>query len=310
MQNVRTPRLPVSRFWRTLVNPGPRSIRGQRLFLESMARLLGKTPKKAQCRRCRLGGVTAEEITGWAHEDGRTLLYLHGGAYMMGSIRTHRPLASIVSRLARARGVIIGYRLAPEHPHPAALEDALAAYRALLDQGTDPARMAVAGDSAGGGLTLALLLALRDAGDPLPAAAYCMSPWTDLTQWKKSVEFERTGQPCRTDLYLRYVARLYAAGADTAHPYVSPALGDYTGLPPLLIQAAREEALRDDAARVAQKAREAGVPVTLNLYAGSTHVLPALGGINDQGRGLLREAAGFLKTHMEKGNPAPEGSGE
>ncbi|MBW1990158.1 MAG: alpha/beta hydrolase [Deltaproteobacteria bacterium] len=291
----------AGRFWKALVNESPRSVRGQRLLLETTARFLGGTPKKARCRRISLSGVRAEEIRGFAHPDGRTLLYLHGGAYMMGSINTHRPLASILSRLARARGVIIDYRLAPEHPHPAAVDDALESWRALLEQGTDPQKALFAGDSAGGGLVLATLLAAKDAGLPLPGGAYCISPWTDLSTWRKSPSCVYKGVPRRVDYYLRYVGRMYTRGADPSHPYVSPVFGDYRGIPPLLIQAAEGEVLAKDAARVAEKAREAGVDVTLNLYPGNVHVLPALAGRSEEARALLKEAREFFLRRLEGG---------
>jgi acetyl esterase/lipase len=262
-------------------------------------------PKAAKAVPGVINGVRVEEITGWEDSSGKTLLYLHGGAYCMGSIATHRALACKVSRIARARGVVIEYRLAPEHPHPAALDDALAVYRGLVARGVDPKRLAVAGDSAGGGLALALLLALRDAQDPLPAAAYLMSPYTDLATSDKSLLFELKGVRHRVDYYLRYVSRMYAGGQDRTNPYISPLHGDFSGLCPFLIQTAEAEALRHDARGVVDKAREKGVDARLTLYSGTTHVLPAMAGRSDEGRRLFKEAGAFLREHLERGAEAP-----
>ena len=284
---------------RTMFNNSPQSVRFQRFMLDSIVKTLGKTPKKAYIKKAAMENVPAEIITGWSHSDGRTLLYLHGGAYMMGSIDTHRPLASALCRMASARGVIIGYRLAPEHPFPAALEDALTAYGSILAWGVRPEKIVVAGDSAGGGLTLALLLILKQKGLPLPAGVYCMSPWTNLYQCNKSGQFKRTGIQHRQDRYVRYASDLYAAGIDKKNPLISPAYGDYEGLPPILIQAARGELLRCDAREVAERAKAHGVDVTLQIYESRIHVLQGLAGRSSLGRSLLLRGGEFLFDCLE-----------
>ncbi len=284
---------------RTIFSDKPGSIAFQRFVLDGIAQSLGKTPKTAKVRKGAIGGIRAEFIEGWANPDGRTLLYLHGGAYMMGSIATHRPLASVFSRISQSRGVLIDYRLAPEHPFPAALDDALVSYEALLDSGVNPKKIALAGDSAGGGLVLSLLQAIRQNNLVMPAAAFCMSPWTDLYNCNKSGQYRRTGQRHRQDLFVKYASRLYAGCQDKQNPLISPIFGDYAGLPPLLIHAARGELLRNDARDLAKKAQDQGVDVTLNMYPGKLHVLQGFAGRSELGKSLIMEGGAFLKKHLD-----------
>lgn len=286
--------------WRFIVNPGQRSVNFQRRLTNYMFRVMGKTPEKAKCKKLSLGNLRAEAITGWAHEDGRTLLFLHGGGYMTGSIHTHRPLAAILSHLTKSRGVIIDYRRAPEHRFPAALEDAKIAYLELLSQGVAPEKIVIAGDSAGGGLSLALLLSLRDAKEPLPACAYLMSPWLDLNNNGQSAPFEKIGKPRLWERYLHYMALMYAGNQDRTNPLISPAYGDFHSLPPMLIQTAQKEVLRHEAILTAQKARLQGVDVTLNLYDSGVHALQNYARVSDLGMSLVKEGAIFLKAQLEK----------
>ncbi len=217
-------------------------------------------------------GVPAEWLAAPESDPERVMLYIHGGGFVAGSIRSHRHLAARIARAARMRLLVIEYRLAPAFPYPAALDDCLAAYRWLLSCKIDPSRMVIAGDSAGGNLTLTTLLGLRQAGDPLPAAAVCLSPVTDLAM-KPSLD----PALARKDPLLDPAAgerwlRAYLAGQDPAQPLVSPLLGDLHGLPPLLIQIGTEEMLYPDATRFAGKARQAGVDVTLDVWPGMFHV--------------------------------------
>ena len=225
------------------------------------------------------GGVSAEWVAAPGVSQERVLLYFHGGAYQIGSPATLRHLVALLSGAARARALSVDYRLAPEHPFPAAIEDAVAAYRWLLAEGIDPALIAVAGDSAGGGLALGALVALRDAKEPMPAAAVLLSPWTDLAL---------TGESLRTraavDAMIRLegmteAAELYLAGADPRHPCASPLYADLRGLPPLLIHVGDAEVILSDSTRIAARASEAGVAVSLEIWDEMPHVFPAFAGL-------------------------------
>ena len=246
------------------------SVEVQRARQEKMAGYL-RLPADVHCQP-----VEVEDISGeWVSAPGAnlgTMLYLHGGSYSVGSIHTHRELAARLSRATGTRVLPIDYRLAPEHPFPAALEDACAAYRWLLEQGCEPSRLVIAGDSAGGGLTLATLIALREAGDPLPAGAVCLSPWTDLTVSGDSHQTRAKDELMLTTAELAHSAQIYAGGQDLRSPYISPLFADPAGLPPLLIQAGSDEILLDDARQFAEKAQAAGVQVTLKVWEGMFHV--------------------------------------
>lgn len=220
-------------------------------------------------------GETAGVTGQWhdpAEHDDRTILYLHGGGYVIGSSSSHRSLVSHLATAARARAFVPDYRLAPEHPFPAAIDDACAVYRGLLDSGVDPARLIVAGDSAGGGLTVATLIRLRDEDTVLPAAAVVISPWADLTQSGDSMrtfgDQDLIVKPAMLDRW----ATLYLGDAPAGAPWSSPLFGDLAGLPPLLIHVGDQESLLDDARRLDVNAREAGVDAELAVAADMIHV--------------------------------------
>jgi len=218
------------------------------------------------------GGVPADWVAAPNADPTRTLLYLHGGGYVIGSRKSHRELASRLSRAAQARVLLLDYRRAPESPFPAAIEDATASYRWLLGQGADPARVAIGGDSAGGGLTMSALLSLRDAGVTLPAAAILLSPWIDLEATGDSSEPGVIDDPiCRRE-ELRAMAEQYAPGDKLADPLLSPLQCDLAGLPPCLIQVGTREALLDDATRLADRLQAAGVSVELEQAQDLIHV--------------------------------------
>jgi acetyl esterase/lipase len=203
-----------------------------------------------------------------------------------------------VSQLAvatAARVLSVDYRLAPEHPFPAAVHDATGAYSWLLDQGVDPATVALGGDSAGGGLTVAALLAAKERGLPMPAAAVCISPWVDLTLSSPSVDRNAATDPEVTRTQLARWADLYLAGADPKDPLASPVFGDHAGLPPLLIHAGTAEAIEDDAVHLAVAAREAGVPVTLELYEDMIHVWHAFAPGLPEATATIERLAGWLQ---------------
>ncbi|MGI4857465.1 MAG: alpha/beta hydrolase fold domain-containing protein [Janthinobacterium lividum] len=225
----------------------------------------------------------------------RTVLYLHGGAYLFCSPRTHRAITCALALHGLARVLAPDYRLAPEHPAPAALDDALAAYRSLLAEGVAPASIVVAGDSAGGGLALALLLALRDAGDPLPAAGVLFSPWTDLAVTGGTIERLAESDVLFDGRGVRAAARLYLAGMPDTDWRASPLYGDFTGLPPLLIQASDSEVLLDDARRVVEKARAAGVEVEFREWRGVPHAWQIFAGFLPEARVALHQAGDFIR---------------
>lgn len=240
------------------------------------------------------GGVPAEWVRTPGVSEERVVLYLHGGGYVIGSAGTHRELVSRIGRAGVARVLSVDYRLAPEHPHPAALEDALAAYRYLLDAGVDPAKIVIAGDSAGGGLTLATLVALRDAGTPLPAGAACMSPWADLEGTGDSVT--SADDPLIEIEGLREMGKHYVAGGEMRDPLCAPLYADYSGIPPLLIQVGTRELLLDDSTRVAERARAAGVDVTLEVEDGLIHVWQLFGGEVPESKAAVDRIGAFIQA--------------
>ena len=216
-------------------------------------------------------GVPADWVCASNADPERALLYFHGGGFVIGSRVSHRELASRLSRAAEARVLVIDYRLAPEFPFPAALDDATKSYRWLLEQGFDSARVAIGGDSAGGGLTISTLIALRDARIALPACGICLSPWLDLVGTGASAQPGAVDDPMVTREALETMANQYAP-AQLDHPLASPLYGDVSGLPPLLIQVGTREALLDDSTRLAAKLDSAGVNFTLEQEAGLIHV--------------------------------------
>ncbi|VXB49915.1 Acetyl-hydrolase [Burkholderia sp. 8Y] len=223
----------------------------------------------------------------------RTILYLHGGGYYFCSPRSHRAISFGLAVRAQAKVFSLDYRLAPEHRFPAAVDDAVAAYRALLADAA-PDSIVIAGDSAGGGLALATLLALRDAGDALPAGAVFFSPWTDLTCSGASMRTNEGRDPMFHAAVFPKVAAQYLGDADAAHLYASPLFGSFEGLPPLLIQAADTELLLDDATRVADKARAAGVRVDLEIWRNVPHIFPIWAPFMPEARQALSHAAHFI----------------
>jgi acetyl esterase/lipase len=228
----------------------------------------------------------------------RCILYLHGGGYILLSPMTHRPITTRLAAWSEARLFALDYRLAPEHPFPAAVDDALAAYHALLGQGIKPDRIVVAGDSAGGGLALALLLALRDAGEPLPAGAVLFSPWTDLAATGRSIVENAQSDAFLTGTLIAPVARYYLGDAPATNPLASPFYGDLTGLPPLLFQVSDSEVLLDDSRRVVDNAKRAGVDVTLRIWHGLPHVWQYFARILPEGKRALDEAAMFIRARL------------
>jgi epsilon-lactone hydrolase len=241
-------------------------------------------------------GVPGEWLTAPDADAGRNVLYLHGGGYTIGSIKTHRCLGGWISRAAKARVLIIDYRLAPENPFPAAVEDAVAAYRYMLDAGVTPSRAVIAGDSAGGGLAVAALLAIRDAKLPMPGAAACLSPWVDLEGTGESMKTNAAVDPMVSGSNLADMTAAYLAGKDPKTPLASPLYADLKGLPPMLIQVGTAEVLLDDSVRLAQRAREAGVDVTYEPWENMIHVWQIFVPMLDESKEAVARIGEFIRA--------------
>ncbi len=244
------------------------------------------------------GGVPAEWTRAPGASDDKTVLYFHGGGYVIGSVATHRGLTAGISRAAGARVLSVDYRLAPESPYPAAVEDGVASYRFLLSQGAAPESIAIAGDSAGGGLTVATLLALRGAGEPLPAAGVCISPWVDLTQTGDSMDAKAEEDPMVTRDVLQPMADAYLAGGDARAETASPCFAALAGLPPLLIQVGTSETLLDDSRRLADRAKTSGVDAILEEWEEMIHVWHAFAALLPEGQQAIDRIGQFLEERL------------
>jgi monoterpene epsilon-lactone hydrolase len=262
-----------------------------------MEKVSERVARDVTCEGVRIGDLGAEWIVPPEAAADRVILYLHGGGYVMGSIATHRATVARIARAAKARALAIEYRLAPEHQFPAAVDDALAAYKWLLAQRYKPGKIVIAGDSAGGGLTLATLLAIRDAKAPMAAAGVAISPWADL---------EGTGDSHKTRAHrdtmvgganLGPMAKHYIGNQDPKHPLASPIHADYRGLPPLLIQVGDAETLLDDSNRVAARAKEHGVTVELEVWDDMVHVWHAFAKILPEGQQAIDKIGKFVLQH-------------
>jgi epsilon-lactone hydrolase len=245
-----------------------------------------------------LGGVPTAEITVDGIEPRHVVLYFHGGVYVMGDAALAADLASQVGRRTDAKVISVDYRLAPEHPYPAAVDDAFAAYEALLDNGIAPADIVLAGESAGGALAVATLVNARDQGLPLPAAAFVMSPYADLTLAGTTMETKREVDPLISREALQPRVTDYTAGQDAGLGLISPVFADLSGLPPLIIQAGTHEVLLDDAVRLARQAATADVEVTLDITPRVPHVFQAYYPILDEAAAALDRAGQFLSAHL------------
>ncbi|MCW3058140.1 MAG: alpha/beta hydrolase [Solirubrobacterales bacterium] len=245
-----------------------------------------------------LGGVPTAEITVDGIDARHVVLYFHGGVYVMGDAFLAADLASQVGRRTHGKVISVDYRLAPEHPYPAAVDDALAAYEALLNNGIAPSDIAFAGESAGGGLAVATLVNARDHGLPLPAAAFVMSPYADLTLAGTTMETRREVDPLLSEELLQARVTDYTAGQGAALGLISPVFADLSGLPPLIIQAGSHEVLLDDAVRLARQAATADVEVTLEITPGVPHVFQAYHPILDEAPVALDRAGEFLSGHL------------
>ncbi len=270
-----------------------RSLAAARKTFRGMARLAPPAPRGTKTTRVDAGGVPAESIVRPGAVADRHVLYLHGGGYCLGSPANYRHFSWRIADVARAPVLAIEYRLAPEHPFPGALEDALAAYRWLIDRGAK--EVVVMGESAGGGLTLALLMKLRDERLPQPDAAVVMSPWTDLALTGASLAENGTADPMLNTSDLPEFVAYYVAGADPRNPYVSPLYGDPSGLPPVLTLAGSDEILRDDAVRTAEKLCSANPRSELQVWPHMVHAWPLFAPVMPEARAAVAEIGSFVQ---------------
>jgi epsilon-lactone hydrolase len=273
-----------------------RDVSELRASFEQMAGLF-PAPADVKVEALEVEGRPAEWIGAPGAREDRVVLYLHGGGYVVGSPATHRELASRISRASGGRILSLDYRLAPEFPAPAAVEDAVAAYRWLLALGVPAQRLAIAGDSAGGGLSLSTLMALRDAGDPLPACAILLSPWVDLEGLGASAQPGAVDDPVIDVEALREWGTSYGAKVGIRDPRAAPLHGSFASLPPLLIQVGTREVLLADSVRAIEKARAAGVDVTAEIEDGLIHVWQFFGPSVPEAARSVESIGSFLQKH-------------
>jgi monoterpene epsilon-lactone hydrolase len=251
-------------------------------------------PEGTRVESIDVDGIPAAWISPPEADAERVILYLHGGGYILGSLKSHRDLVARLSAAAGVRSLLIDYRLAPEHVFPAAIDDALTAYRWLLTRGTKPEHIVLAGDSAGGGLALALLQTLRDKDMPMPAGAVLFSPWTDLVGTVESRTSRNGVDPIFTKEAINALGRIYPGTEDAHNPLISPINADLRGFPPLLIDVGSDEVLLDDSLQVAEHARAANVPVELTVWDGMTHVFQQYAYVLPEGQQSLENIGRFI----------------
>ncbi len=278
---------------------GELDLPGMRAWYDSVGT---QTPLAADVtvREVSANGVPSEWIS-TPNAGSSVVLYLHGGGYVIGSPTSHRELCSRIARAAGARVLLINYRLAPENAFPAAVDDAVKAYRFLLAQGVEPSKIVISGDSAGGGLTLATLIALRDAGERLPAGGIPLSAWADLAQTGGTIQTKADVDPIVTGEMLTQMSGTYLNGADNKHPLASPIYADLKGLPPLLLQVGTAETLLDDTRRAAERAKAAGVQVTVEEYDECFHVFQQMGPELPESRQALESIGTFVRQRTAAG---------
>ncbi len=282
---------------REMIAARPRAsdIAQMRLDADTRAQTFG-LPSDVTVQPVTAGGVKAEWTSTPDADASRAVLYLHGGGYVIGSLASHRHLAAEVGRACGGRTLAVDYRLAPEHPFPAPVEDTVAAYRYLLDSGLPASRIGFAGDSAGGGLVVGAMLAIRDAGLPMPACGWCMSPWVDMEALGVSYSDRAAADPTVQKATIQMMAQWYLGGADPRHPHVAPIYGDLHGLPPLLIQVGAAETLLDDSILLARKAGASDVVVELQIWPEMIHVWHIFFPMLSAARRAIAAGGSFLAT--------------
>lgn len=274
------------------------SFKEQRTRMDELARRGIRVPRGVTVHGITTDGVYSEWVEPDNMEDNRVLLYFHGGGYCICSLDTHRGLVSRLTLASRARALTPAYRLAPEHPFPAALEDALTAYRWLLRKGIPPKHIAIGGDSAGGGLTLSTAVSAREAGDPLPGALFLLSPWTDLTFTGESIHTRQEVDPIFSSGNRLTYSPPYIGTDKPSNPLISPLFADLHGLPPTLIHVGNDEILLDDSARLEKKLKAAGVEVELKVWEGMWHVFQAFAPWAPEGQISIGQIGDFIGRHI------------
>ena len=265
----------------------------------SYERIMSSLPLDDDIETQRVGvnGVPAEWISAPESQESRVVLYLHGGGYLFGSVRTHRVMLAHLARAAKARVLALDYRLAPEIPFPAPVEDSVSAYQWLLSQGVSPRKIVFGGDSAGGGLVVAAMVALRGVGEPMPAAGVCISPWTDMEATGQSYTTNAENDPSVSRERILKIAGVYLDGKDPRAPLASPIHADLTGLPPLLLQVGGIEVLLDDSTALKSRAKEAGVSVEMEVWDDMPHVWHHYAPILPEARKAIGKIGEFVLQH-------------
>ena len=283
---------------RLLITPFPKTLdlTKERAEMDGMAKLF-KPLAELKCVPTDINGIPAEWITPPLVNDGRSVLYLHGGYFISGSIESHRHLAGNIAQAAQAKALIIAYRLAPEHRFPASVEDVVTAYEWMLNQGSEPKQIYLAGDSAGGVLVLSCLLALKERSLPLPAGGVCLSPALDMTfsgdSWVKNVKKDLIVNPYTAEK----LQSIYLGDVDPRNPLASPLFGNLQSLPPLLIQVGSDEILLSDSISFTDRARQAGVDITVEVWPGMQHVWQYAASLLPEGRKAIERIGEFIQQH-------------
>ena len=255
------------------------------------------TDPEITAERVNAGGVAAEWVSVPGASEDHTVIWLHGGGFVIGNTRTHRGISGLISRASGARVLCLDYRLSPEVPFPAPVEDAVAAYKWLLSQGADPKKVVFGGESAGGGLTVSVLVALRYTGEPSPAGGVCMSTWADLAHTGDSIKANAAVDPSLTIEGLEAFAQAYLGDRDRRAPLASPVYADVSGLPPLLFMVGSVEIIRDDSVRLVEKAKAAGVDATLEVWDDMPHNWHQFALVLPEGQQAVDRIGGFIRQH-------------
>jgi monoterpene epsilon-lactone hydrolase len=294
-------RFALRRFFKRRSGPAP-TIETLRRRYGGLGRFAPRPPRGTLVKQLDLDGVRAVSTATWESRADRHILYLHGGGHVSGSPKLYRDFTWRIAAAARARALMPYHRLAPEHPYPAAIEDAATAYRALVAGGADPRAIALMGESAGGGLVLGVLLKLRDEGTPLPAAAVTISPWTDLALSGSSYRQNADADPMLSRADAARMASYYLGEADPRTPYASPIYGDPSGLPPTLIQVGSDEILLDDSVQMAERMRAAGCEVELEVWPRMPHAWHVWARVMPEARAAIARIGVFVQDKWRVAN--------